>query len=218
MDRLTVDETAIRLVAVTDSEGHAHPMNTLGDLLRARKDQLRRRGTTVRQIAERAGLAESVVYDHLAKRKPYRQTPKEATLEALAVGFELDVETVWEKAKESTGHVAEGNPLQVLLIAQRDRRKMTDAQISQRARALGYGLSKATVSNLTSGKHANVKPDTVQALAEVLDLPARQIEEAAAQASRRITYRLPRRLEERLTPEKWDQIVQIVEGVLNVSE
>ena len=195
-------------------------MNTLGDLLRARREQLRQRGDNVRRIAERAGLAESVVYMHLAKRTPYRQTPFAETLEGLAEGFQLDLDLVWEKAKESTGRPDsfEGNPLQHLLTAARDKRKLSNAEIERLARAKGYTLSRATLTNLLNGKHVNVAPETVAALADVLKIPKRQIEEASQQASQRVSYRLPKRLEEHLTPEKWDRIVQIVEQILAVDE
>lgn len=199
---------------------HGDQMNTLGDLLRTRKDELRRRGDTVRKIAERAGLAESVVYMHLAKRTPYRQTPYAETLDALAAGFQLDLDLVWEKAKESTGRPDsfEGNPLQHLLTVARDKRKLSNAEIERQARANGYTLSRATLTNLFNGKHVNVAPETVSALSLVLKIPKRQIEEASSQAAQRVSYRLPKRLEERLTPEKWDRIVQIVEGILTVDE
>ena len=193
-------------------------MNTLGDLLRARKDELRRRGDTVRHIAERAGLAESVVYMHLAKRTPYRQTPYGDTLDALAVGFQLDPDVVWAKAKESTGRPDsfEGNPLQGLLTTARDKRKLSNAEIARRAQAKGYTLTRATLTNLFNGKHVNMAPDTIAALSEVLKVPKRQIEEASAQAAQRVSYRLPKRLEEQLTPEKWDRIVAIVEGIIDL--
>lgn len=195
-------------------------MNALGDLLRKRRDELRRRGDTVRKIAERAGLAESVVYMHLAKQTPYRQTPYADTLQALAEGFQLDEDEVWAKAKEATGKSDsfEGNPLQHLLTTARDGLKLSNSEMERRAKQAGFTLSRATLSNLMNGKHVSVAPDTTQALSKVLKIPARQIEEAAQQAQRRVTYRLPKRLEERLSPEKWDQIVQIVEGILQVSD
>lgn len=195
-------------------------MNALGDLLRGRREELRRRGDTVRRIAERAGLAESVVYMHLAKRTPYRQTPYAETLEALAHGFQLDSDRVWSAAKEATGKPDsfEGNPLQQLLTVARDKRNLSNAEISRQAKALGFTLSRATLTNLFNGKHVKMEPDTVQALSKVLRLPARQIEEASVQAARRVTYRLPKRLEEQMTPERWDRIVQIVESILTVDD
>lgn len=195
-------------------------MNTLGDLLRQRRDELRRRGESVRKIAERAGLAESVVYMHLAKRTPYRQTPYPETIDRLAEGFQLDVETIWARAKESTGNPDgfAGNPLQHLLVAARDKLKLSNADVSRQAREIGFTLSRATLTNLMTGKVVNPDPDTLKALSKVLKVPVRQLEEAAVQASQRVSYRLPKRLEERLTPEKWDRIVQIVEGILTVED
>ena len=195
-------------------------MNTLGDLLRQRRDTLRRRGETVRHIAERGGLAESVVYMHLAKRSPYRQTPHAQTLQGLAEGFQLDLDVVWDKAKESTGETdrLEGNPLQRLIRMARDEKKLSNADVERLAQAKGHTLTRATMTNLINGKRVGITPETIAALSDVLKIPRRQIEEAAAQASRRVSYRLPKRLEEQLTPEKWDRIVQIVEGILTVDD
>lgn len=194
-------------------------MNTLGDLLRQRREELRRRGDNVRKIAARGGLAESVVYQHLSKRTPYRQTPYADTLEGLAEGFQLDLDLVWQKARESTGSpVLEGNPLQQLLTTARDAKKLSNAQMSRLAEDAGFALSKTTLTHLMTGKHVNPESETIAALSHVLGVPRKQIEEAASQASRRVTYRLPKRLEAQLNPEKWDRIVQIVEGILAIDE
>lgn len=192
-------------------------MNALGEALRTRRDELRKRGDTIDKIADRGDLSVSVVYDHLRRRQPYRQVPRPDTLKRLAVGFQMDPDRVWRLAQESTGSAPyTGNPLQLLLVGQRDKLRLTNKAASEAARAKGYSLSRATLTGLMTGRHGQLTSDTVEALAFVFKLPKRQIEEAANQAARRVTYRLPKHLEERLTPDKWDRIVGIVEGILTI--
>jgi transcriptional regulator with XRE-family HTH domain len=175
--------------------GDAANMNALGDLLRSRRDTLRDRGDTVAKIAQRAGLAESIVYDHLARRDPFKTTPRLATLKKLAKGFGVDEDIVIQTAREATGPMR-GNP----------------------AKKKGHHLSEGTVSEVLSGKRTNLEPDTVKALAFAFDLPAKDVAEAARQSQAKVEYRLPPHLEAKLDPKRWAKIVKIVAGVLDVSD
>jgi transcriptional regulator with XRE-family HTH domain len=197
--------------------GDAANMNALGDLLRSRRDTLRDRGDTVAKIAQRAGLAESIVYDHLARRDPFKTTPRLATLKKLAKGFGVDEDIVIQTAREATGPMR-GNPLQLLIRAQQVELDRPARVAVARAKKKGHHLSEGTVSEVLSGKRTNLEPDTVKALAFAFDLPAKDVAEAARQSQAKVEYRLPPHLEAKLDPKRWAKIVKIVAGVLDVSD
>lgn len=190
-------------------------MNPLGDLLRSRRDQLRDRGESVRKIAERAGLPESTVYEHLARHSPAKGMPRRETLERLAKGFALDVGEVIDAAKHSVGPLS-GDPLQLLLRARQVELGRDARQAVRKARQQGLRVSEATVSMILNGEHSNITEDTATALAAGFDLDVGQVWQAARQSNARVSYRLPAHLEDQLTPEKWAKIVKIVEGILTV--
>lgn len=192
-------------------------MNQLGDLLRAQRDHLRERGDTIEKIADRADMAQSVIYDHLRRREPFKQTPRMATLRKLAKGFRLSLDDVVAAAREATGPV-KGNPLQLLLTARRVELDRTNFEASEIAAERGLSVSPATLSNILSGKHVNIEDETVRALAAGFDLPVREVRAAAKQARGKVTYQLPPHVEEQLSPEKWARIVKIVENVLAIED
>jgi transcriptional regulator with XRE-family HTH domain len=192
-------------------------MNPLGDLLRARRDTLKTRGDTVAKIAERAGLAESIVYDHLARHDPYKTTPRLATLNKLAAGFRIEPDLVIQAARDSTGPLR-GNPLQLLIRARQMELDRPARQAVRVARKGGHALSEGTVSEVLSGKRVNLEPETVKALAAAFELPAKDVQAAARQSQAKVEYRLPPHLEAQLDPQRWAKIVKIVAGILDVSE
>lgn len=192
-------------------------MNQLGDLLRGRRDELRKRGVTVEHIADRADLAPSVVYYHLKQTDPFRQTPRQETLRKLAAGFQIPVTRVREAAREATGPV-KGNPLQLLVANARAESGMTFPQAAQKAADAGLSLSTGTLSNITNGQNVNPGAETLKALAVVFDVPLADLKAAAKQARGQFTYRLPSHLEDEMTPEKWRKIIRLVESALDLDE
>lgn len=192
-------------------------MNELGDLLRSRRDELRKRGTTVTAIAEAAGLPESTVYEHLKRREPFKASPRRDTLERLAAGFQLDVADVIDAARKSTGPI-QGDPLQLLIRSRQvelGRSARQAAIVAKRAKA---PVSEATISAVINGLQSNLTEPTIKGLAAGFDLAEDRIRDAAAQSKARVTYRLPSHIEENLTPERWAKIVRIVSEILDVDE
>lgn len=190
-------------------------MNPLGELLRSRRDVLRERGDTVRKIADRAGLPESTVYEHLKKTQPVKGLPQRETLEKLAKGFRLPVAEVVEAAKESVGPLR-GDPLQLLIRARQLELGRSARQAVREAKKQGCQVSEATVSAIINGEHTNITEPTVIALAVGFDLDVAAVRIAAAQSNARTSYRLPAHIEDQLTPERWAKIIKIVEGILTV--
>lgn len=192
-------------------------MNPLGDLLREQRDRLADRGDNIAKIADRAGLAQSVIYHHLSRYEPFKQTPRQGTLRKLARGFQLDPAQVIAAAREATGPAAT-NPLQALLSARKADLDVTLVELAQRAAKGGHPISPASLSNILSGKHTNLEDDTIRAVAAGFDLSLKDVREAARQSRAKVTYRLPAHLEEQLTPEKWRKIVAAVEALVKIEE
>lgn len=192
-------------------------VNELGELLRARRDVLRERGVTVEQIAERADLSPSVIYFHLRQQEPYRQSPRRETLKKLAAGFGIPQAKITAAAHEATAQV-EGNPLQLLLTARKAELGITIPEIVDGAERLGLKLSSGNVSNILAGRNVNPNVATLRALAAVLDVPLADVQAAAKQARGQFTYRLPRHVEDQLTPERWARVVKLVEAALRVDD
>lgn len=190
-------------------------MNALGDLLRARKETLLGRGDTVRAIAARAGLPESTVYEHLARREPNKSLPLPETLERLAKGFKLKLSEVVDAARNSVGPLS-GDPLQLLIRSRQLELGRSAAQAVRLARSEGLRISEGTVSAILGGTHTNITDPTCEALAVGFELDVNAVRQAAEQSRNRVTYRLPAHLEDQLTPERWAKIVKIVEGILTV--
>jgi transcriptional regulator with XRE-family HTH domain len=190
-------------------------MNPLGHLLRNRRDVLRGRGESIRVIAERAGLPQSTVYEHLKQAGPVKGMPRRETLEKLARGFQVPVGDLIEAAKESVGPLR-GDPLQLLIRTAQLETGRSARQAVRKAKQEGHRIAESTVSAIINGEHANITEPTARALAAGYDLDFTAVWLAAEQSNARTHYRLPAHIEEQLTPERWAKILKIVEGILTV--
>lgn len=192
-------------------------MNALSELLRQRKEQLLDRGETVRSIAARGGIAESTVYEHLKRRDPNVTMPLPETLERLAAAFQLDLADVYEAARASIGPIT-GNPLQILIRSRQLELGRTNRDAAKRARKAKHPISEATISEILTGVRTKITDGTVAALAAGFDLDPTAVQAAADQSSAGRQYRLPRHIEEQLTPERWAAVVKIVEATLKLGD
>lgn len=75
-------------------------MGLLGDFITRRKGEL---GLSYGQIAERSGLSRQAVQT-LASGQPGRTTPRPATLEMLARGLDVPIETLRNLAAQDAGY------------------------------------------------------------------------------------------------------------------
>lgn len=192
-------------------------MNALGDLLRARRDNLKSRGVHVVSIIAATGLADSTVYEYLTKTVPFKTSPRRKTLEQLAKGFQLPVEEVLAAAKEATGAIS-GDPLQLLVRSAQIESGLSARQASRRAKKAGHPISEGSISEILSGAAANPSDGLLTGLAAGFGLDPEQVKAAARQSRAQLTYRLPSHIEARLTPERWAKVLKIIDDVLNVGE
>lgn len=206
----------LRVVDVSAREPKVTPMNALGELLRNRREVLRQRGEKVTQIAERAGLPESTVYEYLKKTQPMRSTPQRKTLERLARGFKLNVEDVISAAKDSTAPLVGADPLPALLRSAQVESGRSARQAVRKAKAEGHRISEARLSSILNGEAGNLSDHMIAAVAAGYDLDADVVRAAYRQSADRKRYRLPPHLEQQMTPDRWAKILKIVEQILTV--
>lgn len=190
-------------------------MNPLGELLRHRREELRSRGISVVQIATRAGLPESTVYEYLKRRQPSEQMPRRATLEKLADGFQLRVDEVVEAAKDSMARVTT-DPLTLLVKTGMIESGRSARQAVIAAKKRKHQISEGTISTILADKHGEITPRVLDALAVGFDLDRSAVQTAYEQSARRRRYRLPAHIEEQLTPERWATILKIIENALTL--
>lgn len=188
-------------------------MNQLGDLLRNRVAQLKDRGETVRQMAERGGWANSpsTLYDHLRRTQPYGQSIREDVIERLAAAVHLDPEEIRAAAVEATIPL-EGSPLQMLL-----RHRQIELGWSFREVATRSGLSLAYVHNVFMGD-AVPSDEAADKIAVGLDLDGSVVQSALDKTRGQSTYRLPAHIAERLTPESWGKVVKAIEAMVGLDD
>lgn len=75
------------------------------------------------------------------------------------------------------------------------------------------GLNPMSLARILAGDHGRLRAETVKGLSVAFKVPQRDIREASQNET--VDYRLPANLASRMTPERWTEVLKIVEVMVS---